>query len=215
LRRSLGTFPCASLFAGGWFQNFAVEFLQLLEFLNPLVGRETAQGRNLDEAKDATWSIVRPTQLDAYTALVRRSYHFGLEDQLVRVNATDWPDQGNRVPLPGPPAVELAGLVKASEDCRGVRFPPIVNGRLMERSTWKDPCEELGTNRLELSNGTVCYDWPTVMLDDTDGREIVAESEHPELLLRKIIEQRRKVILIGQRDLKRCSPVLLWAVRAQ
>ncbi len=166
------------------------------------------------EAKDATWSIVRPTHLDAYTAVVRRSYHFGPEDQLVTANATDWPDQGNRVDLRVAP-VELAGLMKASEDCRGVRLPPIVNGRLLERSAWKDPCEELGRNRIELSNKTVCYGWPTVMLDGAERRAIVAESEHPEVLLEKIIHQRRKVILIGQRDPNRCSPVLLWAAPAE
>ena len=101
------------------------------------------------EAKDATWSLVRPAHLDPYTALVRRKLR-----------------------------------------------------------------EELGRNRIQLSDGSVCYDWPTVVLDGEDGREIVAGSEHPEQLLPKIIEQRRPAVLAGQKKPKRWSPVLLWAVRA-
>ena len=68
---------------------------------------------------------------------------------------------------------------------------------------------------MELSDGTICYGWPTVMVDDAEGREIVAESQHPERLLQRIIEQGRKVVLVGQRDPKRCSPVLVWAARPQ
>jgi hypothetical protein len=168
------------------------------------------------EAKDAAWGLVKPVHLDAYTALVRQNHRFRPQlDQLLTVDPGSWADEGNRMGRDVPAPVQLAAVLKPSEDCRGaVHLPPVVNGTL-QTSGWKDPCEELGRNRIELSDKTVCYGWPTVMLDGADGREIVAESEHPELLLRKIIDQRRKVILIGQRDPKRCSPVLLWAVRAQ
>jgi hypothetical protein len=52
----------------------------------------------------------------------------------------------------------------------------------------KDPCEELGRDRIRLSDASGCYGRPAVMMDGKDGREIVAESEHPETLLRKIID---------------------------
>jgi len=87
----------------------------------------------------------------------------------------------------------------------------VVDGKL-QTTGWKDPCDELRHNRIQLSNGTVCYDWPTVVLDSENGREIVAESEHPEPLLQRIIDQRRTVVLAGQRDRNRCSPTLLWAL---
>jgi hypothetical protein len=89
----------------------------------------------------------------------------------------------------------------------------VVDGKL-QTAGWKDPCDELG-DRIQLSNGTVCYGWPTVMMDGEDGREIVAESEHPLPLLKKIMQQRRTVVLAGQKDPKRCSPILLWARGAQ
>ncbi len=164
------------------------------------------------EAKDAAWSPVRPVHLDAYAALVRQKHRFRPQlDQLLTVDPGSWTDEGNRQLPGGPVPVQLAAILKPSENCRGaVHLPPVVNGTL-QTSGWKDPCEELGRNRIELLDKTVCYGWPSVMLDSADGREIAAESEHPELLLQKIINQRRKVILVGQRDPRRCSPVLIWA----
>ena len=165
------------------------------------------------EAKDAMWSLIKPDHLDPYTALVRQNHRFNAQVHLLPANVADWLDQGNRLGPDGPPPVELSAVLTASEECHGIRLPPIVNGALQR--DWKDPCDELGHNRIQLSDGTICYDWPTVMLDGEDGREIVAGSEHPELLLQKIIEQRRRLVLVGQRESKRCSPVLLWAFWAR
>lgn len=168
------------------------------------------------EAKDAAWSIIQPAHLNSYTTLVRKSLHLRAPfDRLYPPNPAGWADQGNRIDPRQEPPVQLATLLTPSEECRGpVHLPPVVNGALQRG--WKDPCDELGHDRMRLSNGTVCYDWPIVMLDDKDGREIVAESEDPEPLLpkilRKIIDRRLDVFLAGQRDPKRCSPVLLWAI---
>jgi len=168
------------------------------------------------EAKDAAWSIIQPAHLNSYTTLVRKSLHLRAPfDRLYPPNPAGWADQGNRMDPRQEPPVQLAALLTPSEECRGpVHLPPVVNGALQRG--WKDPCDELGHDRMRLSNGTVCYDWPIVMLDDKDGREIVAESEDPEPLLptilRKIIDRRLEVVLTGQRDPKRCSPVLLWAI---
>ena len=162
------------------------------------------------EAKDTTWSLIKPARLESYTALVRRSHRFRPKfDQLLATNPADWLDQGNR--LVDSPPVQLAEVLTASEICHGVRFPPLVDGRF--QADWKDPCEELGRNRIQLSDGTVCYGWPTVMFDGTKGRQIVSGSEHPEPLLRELIAQRRPVVLVGQTEPNRCSPSLLWALR--
>ena len=42
-------------------------------------------------------------------------------------------------------------------------------------------------------------------------REIIAESDEVEPLLRQIADRRLTVVLAGQRERERCSPVLLWA----
>jgi hypothetical protein len=167
------------------------------------------------EAKDATWSLALPARLEPYTTLVRQSHRFRPQfDRLLAANPAHWSDQGNRLDEHGLPPVQLAAVLTGSEDCRvAIHLPPVVDGRL-QTAGWKDPCDELGRDRIQLSNGTVCYGWPTVMLDDEDGREIVAESERPQPLLQKIIEQRSTVVLAGQKDPKRCIPILLWAFRA-
>jgi hypothetical protein len=162
------------------------------------------------EAADATWRLVRPARLEPYITLVRRNHRFRLGlDQLLTPNPADWPDQGNRLDSQASASVNLAAILPASTSCRGVRLPPIINGRFQR--DWKDPCDELGRDRVQMSNGTVCYGLATVVFDGQDGREIVAPSEHPEALLQKFIEQRRPVVLAGQRELNKCSPVLLWA----
>jgi hypothetical protein len=162
------------------------------------------------EAKDAMWNLIRPSHLAPYVALVRQSHRLrpGV-DRLFTAIPAGWTDQGNRIE-PNSPPVQPIALLASSEACRGpVHLPPVVNGELIQG--WKDPCDELGHNRIQMSNGAVCYDWPTVVVDTDEGREIVADSEHPETLLKKIIEQGRSVVPAGQRDPKRCSPVMLWA----
>ena len=163
------------------------------------------------EAKDATWSLVKPANLDPYTALVRKGHTFRPQhDQLIPSNPSDWSDQGNRPDPHGSSSVRLAALLPASEECRQpIHLPPIADGHL--QTGWKDPCDEVGRDHVMPSNGTLCYSLPTVMLDSKNGREIVAESEHPGALLRQVIEERSAVVLVGQREPNRCSPVLLRA----
>lgn len=162
------------------------------------------------QAKDATWSQVHRADITPYIALVRRSYRFRPDhDQLLGTDPARWPDQGNMMDQHGPPPVQVTAVLPASPDCRGVRLPPVVDGRLQR--DWKDPCEELGQNRLQLSNGTVCYGWPIVVIDGANGREIVTESKQLNARLQDIVDQRRTVVLAGQNDPERCSPTVLWA----
>jgi hypothetical protein len=162
------------------------------------------------EAKDAKWRLVRPTRLDSYVALVRQRHSIrpGV-DRLLPTNPLDWLDEGNTF---APSGVQVKAVQPASPSCRGsVHLPPVVNGQLQR--DWKDPCDEIGQNRIQLSNGTICYGWPTVMVDRAEKREIVAESELIDLqrLLQEIVEKRYTVTLAGQKEPGRCSPVLLWA----
>jgi hypothetical protein len=169
------------------------------------------------EAKDAAWSLIKPAHLDAYTALVRKSLHLHARfDSLFPPNPADWADQGNRLDSHRAPPIQLAAVLTPSEECRGpVHLPPVVNGEL-QTAGWKDPCDELGHDRIQLSNGAICYDWPIAILDGENGREIVAETQGSAPLVRETLErvlhQHLTVLLAGQRDPKRCSPVLLWAV---
>ncbi len=166
------------------------------------------------EARDATWRLVKPVNLEPYTNLVRQNYRFRPQfDQLLKANPPDWLDQGNDPH--GSPPVQLAAVLTPSADCHGsVHLPPVVDGQL-QATGWKDPCTELGLDRIRLSNGTVCYGWPTVVMDSDDGREIIAESERLQPALQKILDQRRTVVLAGQKDPEQCSPVLLWALKAR
>jgi len=167
------------------------------------------------EARNATWSLARPMSLGPYIDLVHRSYRFQPPfSRLLKTNPRDWLDQGNRLYPQERPPVRLVAARPRAKECNSTRLPPVVDGRL-QMAGWKDPCVELGRDRLELSNGTFCYGWPTVVLDGEDGRQIVAGSEHPEPLLQKIIDKQRTVVLSGQRDTERCSPTLLWALRTR
>jgi len=163
------------------------------------------------EARDARWNLVRPTRLDAYRGLVRHRYRFSPDaDRLLPTKPSDWLDQGNAFAPTGP--VQVKAVLPASPSCRGaVHLPPIIDGAFQR--DWKDPCNEIGKNRFQLSDGTTCYGWPTVMLDRGDKREIVAESELTDLepLLREVAAQHITVVLTGQKEPGRCSPALLWA----
>lgn len=166
------------------------------------------------EAQDATWSLAHPADIVTYTALVRRSYRFRPnDDRLLQTDSTHWLDQGNKMDLHGPPPVQVAAVLPAAADCHGVHLPPVVNGVL--QAGWKDPCDELGKDRIQLSNGTICYGWPTVILDRVDGREIMAEQKYLKSLLQELVDQRRTVVLAGQTELERCSPTILWAPRTR
>jgi hypothetical protein len=164
------------------------------------------------EARDAKWSLSKPNYLRAYVALVKRSYHFQFDhDQLLPTDTTHWLDRGNRTSSGGSPEVQVSGVFSASPECRGVRLPPIVDGHFQR--DWKDPCRELGKDRIQLSDGTVCLGWPLLVVDQNDERDIVADPKQLNTFLQELIRQRRSVVLTGQTDAERCSPTALWATR--
>ena len=84
------------------------------------------------EARDATWSLVKPAHLESYIALVRRSHRIRPRlDQLLPANLTDWPDQGNQPDPHEPLPLQVAALLASSEGCRApVHLPPVVDGKL-------------------------------------------------------------------------------------
>jgi hypothetical protein len=164
------------------------------------------------EAKDAMWHLFRPARVGAYAALVRRSYKMREQDRLLPSQPGDWPDQGNFVDEKTQPQVTISTVLSASPECgKVVRLPIGSDGKVFIDAN--NTCDEIGKNRIQLSDGRTCYGWPTVMLDRTYGREIVAASELKELepLLREIAAKRWPVRLAGQKELGKCSPSLLWA----
>ena len=164
------------------------------------------------EAKDAGWSIYRPSDLSAYVAIVRRNHHFQLDhDKLLPTDAAHWLDRGNRTRSGGASAVQVAGVFPASPECRGVRLPPIVDGHFQR--DWHDPCRELGQDRFQLTDGTVCYGFPPVIIDRNEGRDIVANPKQRYTLLLELARGQRSVSLTGQTDAERCSPTALWSTQ--
>lgn len=153
-------------------------------------------------AKEAMWSGLIPEKMDAYRTLASQIYSMSKADVGAPLK-TDWMGSGNQMKSLAEP-VEIAAILKRSDDCRGVNLP-IVNGRL-ERS---GDCGELRRNRFQLTNGTICYDWPAVVFDDENGRKIIMDE--PESSLQEIAARHRKIVLVGQRDPHRCSPVLMQA----
>ena len=179
-------------------------------YSDPARGGEDRSLIGIYEARDATWSLYKPNNLGAYMALVRRSHYFQPNhDQLLPADTAQWLDRGNRTRVSGFAAVQVSGVYTASPDCRGVRLPPFVDGHFQR--DWKDPCRELGKDRIQLSSGTVCYGWPLLVIDRKGGREIVADSKQMNSILQELVRERRSVGLTGQTDAERCSPTALWA----
>lgn len=160
-------------------------------------------------ASEGRWSLARPGDLAPYTQLVRRSYRFRAgHDELLASDPARWADQGNAIDAHSAP-VRVDAVLAPLPDCRSVvRLPPVVDGRL--QLPWTNPCDEAGKDRLRLSDGTVCYGRPTVVLDRAGGREIVAEPKRLNAALQEVVDSRHAVVLTGQTDSGRCSPAMLW-----
>ncbi len=109
----------------------------------------------------------------------------------------------------GPPPIKLKAVLTASPDCRGVRIP-ILNGRVQRLAN--DPCDVVGNDRIELSNGAVCIGWPIAVIDRRDGRRIVADLNRLHTALEQIVNEQRTVIFAGQSEPERCSLAIVWAM---
>jgi hypothetical protein len=161
-------------------------------------------------AENATWRLVRPTNIVDYVALVRRSYRFRpSHDELLSPDPLRWLEQGNTMDRHGPPPAKVKAVLAASPDCRVVHLP-IANGRVEPLAN--DPCDVVGKDRIELSNGAVCLGWPIAMIDGRDGREIVADPDRLRTFLERIVKEQRTVIFAGQNDPEQCSPTIVWAM---
>ena len=110
----------------------------------------------------------------------------------------------------GLPPVKVKAVLPASPDCRGVRLV-VVDGRVQRPAN--DACDVVGKDRIELSNGAVCFGWPIIVLDGPDGREIAADPKGLRAALERVVNEQRTVVLTGETDPERCSPTILWAMR--
>jgi len=162
-------------------------------------------------AENATWKLIRPANIVSYTALVRRSYRFRQNhDELVATDPIQWRDLGNTMDLHGPSPVRLKGILAPSPDCRGISIP-IINGRVELPAN--NPCDVLGRDRIELSNGAVCFGWPVVVIEGQDGREIVADPKRLQSVLQQIVTEQRTVVFAGQSNAERCGPITVSSTR--
>jgi hypothetical protein len=101
------------------------------------------------EGRDARWALMKPGQMDPYAALLKATYRIQPQiDLLLPENPDNWLDRGNTLGTRKSAPMELAAVLKPSPDCRGaVHLPPLVGGAI-RATDWKDPCEELGQNRI-------------------------------------------------------------------
>jgi hypothetical protein len=159
-------------------------------------------------AKNAHWQLTRPADMGAYTAVVRANYSFRAgDDVLLPANPSAWIDSGN-APFSTAGGLRLTEVIGASPDCRGVRIP-IVDGRV-ERIE-NDPRDELGKDRLRLSDGRTCFGWPVVVIDRRSGREIIQTPGERERALKEIAKKGLNTTLAGQTMAGQCSPTVLSA----
>jgi hypothetical protein len=208
-RKNRDRFPYSPPILADFNHDGRAEFVATdCEYSNPPRSGEDRRITGIFEARDALWRLIRPAELSPYTDLVRRKHIFRAgEDELLPTDPARWTDAGSAPSVNGSSPLQIAEVVPRSPECRGLRFGPVVNGKLPPRES--DPCDELGKNRIRLTNGTVCYGWPTVVFDQPAKREIVAESEEVVPLLREIAARRLDVVLSGQRELGHCSLVVL------
>lgn len=137
------------------------------------------------EAHNATWSLQRQEDPLLYTPMVQRSHPIRPKADRI-LPAGRWLNKGNAIE-PNPPQSQITAVLPAGGEAR--------------------------RNRFQLSNGTTCYDWPPVVLDRKESREIVASEHRRQHALQDLAENRRTVIVIGQQEADTCSPTLLWSLQ--
>ena len=167
------------------------------------------------EAENASWKLIRPSNVRPYATAGGDSYIFDRQDRWVTPDPRRWPDFGN-ASQPFHRALQISAVRPADPKCQEWSIGRIVGTgpgkRIIPRAP--DPeCDMRGSNRLVLSDGTTCYGWPTIVLDQANRRSITAPVSEPqtEAILKEIARQHLPVSLSGQADATRCSPVILWA----
>jgi hypothetical protein len=177
------------------------------EYSNPPRAGEDRRIQGIYEAENAGWKLIRPKELQPYSDVVRAS-HRGRFTEFLPAEPESWHDFGNSTAVPPNGPVTITDVFRPDPECREVVRLEVVDGQV--RKPTKDPCEIVGENRIEVSDGRICLGWPTVVVDGNGGREIIADPALIESKLREIAAARWPVTLVGQSNPLRCSPTQLW-----
>jgi len=63
----------------------------------------------------------------------------------------------------------------------------------------------LGRNRILYSDGKTRVGWPSVVIDGPQGRDIFAQDDQKEEVLRRLVREKYRVKLLGAIQSQRCS----------
>ena len=178
------------------------------EYSDPPVAGEAWRIHGIYEAEDARWKLIHPKDVQLYSHAVRVSHQRGLSTEFLTATSSAWADFGNSNPVVAHSAVTITDVLQPEPECRHAIRLKVVDGQV--RRLANDPCEIFSGNRLEMSDGRVCLGWPTVVIDNSEGREIVADPALIESKLRELAAARLPVTLVGQSNQLRCSPTQVW-----
>lgn len=157
------------------------------------------------ESINGRWRLIRPSDLGPFVAALNANHAQPGFVYFTHPRPDRWSDIGNATALNG----AIQRFIPAQSNCGGVRVE-IVEGRIQGRSI--DPCSEAGQDRFLLSDGTVCYGQPTVVMDIGGRREIIGARVSDVMdAWSRVSQTRLPVAVIGSVSGNRCVPSVLWA----
>jgi len=171
------------------------------------------QIRGVYEAEKAHWKLIRPLRIGPYFKAVQTRLSRGRDVTFLKPDQREWLDVGNAIET-STSRPFISSVLRHDPKCRVPIKLEIVDEHV--RKPVNDPCEVLEHDRLQMSDGAICFGWPSVVIDHADKREIVMDDSSifiPPLIesrLREVALARLPVISFGQSDPKHCSPTLLW-----
>jgi hypothetical protein len=157
------------------------------------------------EAENARWGLQVPTSLEVYQRVVRANHALAGFVFLKPANPSDWIDLGNARAL-APRPMQVREVRLADPGCRGVDVQ-VVEGALVAGPS--PGCSD----HLILSDGSAWCGEAAIVMDRTDGREILFAQFATIGTWRDLRREGRRVMLFGGTS-KRCSLRLLWVTDA-
>ena len=165
------------------------------------------QIRGIYEAKECALEVDSAPRIEPYLKAVQARLSLDKYTTSIAPNPREWLDSGNsKFSILRP--VFISGVLPHDPECRHPIRLEVVDGQV--RKPVNDPCEILEHDRLQMSDGTICYGWPMVLIDGASGREIVANPRLIGSKLESIAAAQLPVKLYGQSSDAQCSPSMVW-----